>query len=322
MSEEAKSMNCVFIVNPKAGEKDKAILMKRMESAFRMGPHNFIKAVTEKKGDAQNFAREYAEKYGENCLIIACGGDGTVHEIVNGICGTAAKLLVLPLGTGNDFAKKLYGTKKPNSKMIMQRFGLFDGKPCFEVDPIDVIDVDGHKCVNVMSFGFDTKIETVGRKIAAKAPILGANAYNVAVAACLFTSMKYRIHVDFDTISEDGAYGKFVEDLDYTLMAVCNGSYYGGGFCPAPRSCLTDGILDVCYVEAVDVPKAIPIIPLYSKGTADQSTYVHTLRVTGGSVSSVDGKALNGNCDGENFMDILVNFKVLPHALNLCVFKN
>lgn len=315
-------MNFIFIVNPIAGERDKNNLLRRMESAIRMSEHNFIKVETGKPGDAVNIAREYAGEYGENGVIVACGGDGTIHEIVNGIAGTKTALLVLPLGTGNDFCKKVYGTRKPNIELIMKRFGLLNANVQYKVMPIDVIDVNGTKCINVMSFGFDTAVETLGRKIAAKAPVLGKNAYNVAVVPCLFHSMKHEMEVDLVTVNQDGTYGRHQERMRFTLMAFCNASYYGGSFCPAPDSRLDDGILDWCHVDLLNIPEALPIIPHYSKGDADQYSDKVTLeRVVSGTLRSIDGRPLKGNCDGENLDDTIVEFKVLPKAVHLCIPK-
>lgn len=312
-------MNFIFIVNPIAGEKDKNNLVRRMESSIRMSHHTFIKAETHKPGDAVTIARSFAEKYGEDGVIVSCGGDGTIHEIVNGISGTKIGLMALPLGTGNDFCKKIYHTKKPNVELVMKRFGLLDANIRFDIMPIDVIDVNGTKCVNVMSLGFDTKVETIGRKIAGKLPFLGKQAYNLAVLPCLFTSMKYQADIDLVTM-KNGVQERRKERMDFTLMAFCNASYYGGGFCPAPNSKLDDGILDWCYVDVMNIPKAIPVIPRYAIGDADQrSDMVHLEQVVSGKITSVDGSSLQGNCDGENFDYSEVNFKVLHKAVNLYV---
>lgn len=313
-------MNFIFIINPIAGEKDKNNLIRRMESAIRMSHHTFIKAETKGPGDAEQIAKEYAAKYGGDGVIVSCGGDGTVHDIVNGIAGTETCLMVLPLGTGNDFCKKIYGTKKPNIELIMKRFGLLDTNVNYRVMPIDVIQVNDKKCVNVMSLGLDTKVETMGRKMAAKLPFLGESAYNLAVIPCLFTSMRNEVYAELVTVNEDGTYGSYNGPIQFTLMAFCNASYYGGGFCPAPDSKLDDGILDWCHMDVLTIPQALPIIPRYLMGDAHQrSDKVHLKQVVSGKLASLDGSPLPGNCDGENFHDAQVEFRVLPKAIKLCV---
>lgn len=312
-------MNFVFIVNPIAGEKDKQNLVKRMESAIRISENNFIREDTKAPGDAKRISAEYAKRYGSDCVIVSCGGDGTVHEIANGLAGTDARLLVLPLGTGNDFAKTVYKNKKLSIETVMKRFGLLDGNIKFDVKPIDVIDVDGVKCINIMSFGHDTLIETTGRKLMAKVPKLGKQAYDVAMVRCLFKSMKYKINVDLETINDDGTSGRINEALDYTLMAICNASYYGGGYCPSPNAVLDDGVLEICWVDSINLFEAMPIIPKYTKGRAAESPRVHTAKIVKGTIKSIDGTLLPGNYDGENFLSREVHFAVEKGAINLCM---
>ena len=121
-------MKYIFIVNPIAGNDDKSIIFARMKSTFRQIDDEMIIESTKYKGDAVNIAKRYSEKYGKDCVIVSCGGDGTVHEIANGLAGTDTPMMVLPLGTGNDFAKKIYGTKKINVENVVKAFGLYSGK--------------------------------------------------------------------------------------------------------------------------------------------------------------------------------------------------
>ncbi len=315
-------MKYIFIDNPIAGNKDNHILFEQVKSAFRMSSDEMILEETKGPKHAMEIAANYADKYGKDAVIVSCGGDGTVHEISNGLCGKETPLMILPLGTGNDFAKKIYGTKKINAQNVIKSFGLHTGNIRYKIKPIDLIDYNGEVCNNVMSYGLDTKVETIGRKIAAKIPKLEATAYNIAIIPCVLQSMKYHINIELNCI--DSAGRPFVmkkTPMEYTLMAICNASYYGGGFCPAPNSVLDDGLLDLCYVDSVNLIQALPLIPKYSAGTAAETKpkIVHSCFVTSGRIWSTDGKPLLGNCDGENFDYTEVNFKVLPKALNLCM---
>ena len=83
---------------------------------------------THAQGEAKLIAQKYAAQYGSDCVIVSCGGDGTVHEIANGLANTDTPLLLLPLSTDNDFAKKVYGTKKINVENVIKAFGFYSGK--------------------------------------------------------------------------------------------------------------------------------------------------------------------------------------------------
>lgn len=315
-------MKYIFIENPIAGNKDRQMLFKQVQSAFRMIDDEMIIEETHYRGHAKEISRAYAEKYGDGCVIVSCGGDGTVHEIANGLAHTDTPLMILPFGTGNDFAKKIYSTKKIDSGNVVKAFGLHNGKIRYKIMPIDLIDYNGEKCINVMSYGLDTKVETIGRKIAGKVKFLGQQAYNIAVVPSILQSLHYQINFELDCVGRDGKPYKWTETpSDYTLFAVCNASYYGGGFCPAPDSRLDDGLLDFCKVDAINLAQALPLIPKYSAGTANEeaSDKIHTGYLTGGRIWSTDGSALLGNCDGENFDYSEVVFRIEKKALKLCV---
>lgn len=315
-------MKYIFIENPIAGNKDRQMLFKQVQSAFRMIDDEMIIEETHYRGHAKEIAAQYAEKYGDECVIVSCGGDGTVHEIANGIAHTQTPLMILPFGTGNDFAKKIYKTKKIDASKVVKAFGLHNGKIKYKIMPIDLIDYNGEKCINVMSYGLDTKVETIGRKIAGKIKFLGQQAYNIAIVPSVLQSMRYQINFELDCVDREGTPYKWSQaPSDYTLFAICNASYYGGGFCPAPDSRLDDGLLDFCKVDAVNLMEVLPLIPKYSEGTANEeaSDKIHTGYLTGGRIWSTDGSALLGNCDGENFDYSEVVFKIEPKALKLCI---
>ena len=317
-------MKYVFIENPIAGTKQKQLLFKEVQSALRWkdGAEMVIEE-TQYKGHAKEIAAKYAAEYGENCVIVTCGGDGTVHEVANGLAGTDTPLMILPFGTGNDFCKKIYGTKKLDPISIVKAFGLHNGELKYKVQPIDLIDYNGEKCINVMSYGLDTIVETIGKKMADRVKFLGHQAYNIAIVPSIMRSLKYQINVDIDCVDADGNPYKIQgEPLDYTLFAICNGSYYGGGFCPAPNSKLDDGILDYALVGPVNLAQALPLIPKYNAGTIEgASDKVRCGYMVGGRVWSVDGNPLLGNCDGENFNYSEVVFKVDKNALKLCLIE-
>jgi YegS/Rv2252/BmrU family lipid kinase len=320
-------MKYIFVVNPIAGNDDKTKIFSRIKSTFRLIDDEMIIEETLQPGDAQKIAAKTAQKYGSDAVVVSCGGDGTVHEIANGLAGTDTPLMVLPLGTGNDFAKKVYGTKKINVENVIKAFGLYNGKIKYDVKPIDLIDYNGEKCINVMSFGLDTLVETIGRKIAGKFPFLGHQAYNLAVFPVITKPLHYTISYDITCFNKETGeeYQMTEDDKDYALFAICNASYYGGGYCPAPNSLLDDGLLDYALVDGLSLIKALPLVPKYAAGTATQEScgeVLHNGYIKSGRIWMSDGSPLLGNCDGENFDYNEVNFKVEEKALKLCVIKD
>ena len=114
------------------------------------------------------------------------------------------------------------------------------------------------------------------------------------------------------------------DNKDYALFAICNASYYGGGFCPAPNAILDDGRLDFALVNGLSLKQALPMIGKYNNGLANEVTFPGLMSnglIKSGRVWMEDGSPLIGNCDGENFDYNEVNFKVDEKALKLCFIK-
>lgn len=319
-------MKYIFIVNPIAGNDDKKKIFARIKSTFRHLDDEMIIEETHAQNDAKSIAKKYSDLYGKECVIVSCGGDGTVHEVANGLADSDTPMMILPLGTGNDFAKKIYNTKTINVENVIKSFGFYNGKINYDIKPIDLIDYNGEKCINVMSFGLDTVVETIGKKIATKVNFLGHQAYNIAIVSAICKPLHYSIAYDITCVDkETGEEYQITQDnKDYVLFAICNASYYGGGFCPAPNAVLDDGLLDYTLVDGTSVAKALPLIPKYSAGTLtdESSELVHTGYIKCGKIRSTDGGALLGNCDGENFDYSEIDFKVMPKSLKICVIKD
>ena len=320
-------MKYIFIINPIAGNDNKAKILSRIKSAFRGSENEMIIEETQASGDAKHIAAKYAEKYGKDCVIVACGGDGTVHEIAGGLAFSETPMMLLPFGTGNDFAKKVYNTKKTDLEDVITRFGLFEGNPQYDVKAIDLMDYNGDIGINVMSFGLDTVVETIGRKMVEKHSWLGHNAYSLAIIPAVMKPIHYNISFEINCVNRETGEEYTVKEInrDYALFAICNASYYGGGFCPAPDSKLDDGILDYTLVNGLSLVKALPLIPKYSAGTANEETckgFFKNGYLKSGRIWMEDGSNLLGNCDGENFEYSEINLTVREKALKLCVLKS
>ena len=101
--------------------------------------------LTNSIGHACAMAREFGQLHGANGIVFACGGDGTVHEAANGLYGTGSALGVLPLGTGNDFARHILPSLKPAELLPLL--------PKPDIRPIDLVQINDELCINITSFG-------------------------------------------------------------------------------------------------------------------------------------------------------------------------
>lgn len=242
-------MKHLFIINPAAGSMDRTEDY-RAEIQRICVPRglDFEIRVSEHPGHCRELAKAAAEA-GEDVRIYACGGDGTLNEVVSGAAGCPnAAVTVFSGGSGNDFVK-LFSDPKAF-------FHLENLLTANEVD-FDLIDCNGSLSLNICSVGLDARIGTdVGAY--KRFPLLsGFRAYAVSAVINVIKGIAehYRIEVNGEVI-----------DGEKTLVCVCSGQYYGGGFHPVPEADPTDGILDVLVVEKVRRLQVPGVIGKYMKG--------------------------------------------------------
>ena len=321
-------MKYIFIINSSAGGGKYLPLLDEIKKSFsdEKKAEKLVFYYTAEKGDARRLSAEFSDKFGKNCLIIACGGDGTVHECANSLAHTETPLAFLPFGTGNDFARKIFG-KDADAREAAAILGLTTGKPGFRIRNIDLGNVafsDGTSEYfnGIMSLGFDTRVEQVADKISRRAPLVSAASYKLGLGYCLFAeSKKYILNSEFRICNktENGSRRYTVKRrLAYTLIAVCNSSYYGGGYCPAPDAKLNDGILETVIAEPCNFAEICNLAPKYRMGVADISPKIHMITVSGGKFYADAGKEFTVNLDGENKVIQSAEFSVDCKALKLC----
>lgn len=316
-------MKYIFIVNPVSGGGKNIGLIDDIETAFaeKGKSDRFVKKYTEYKGHAREIASEYSEKYGKDCIIVACGGDGTVHECANGLAYTETPLAVLPMGSGNDFSAKLY-EPKCSPYTVAEELGFLSAAPKMRIRSIDMGKCNGSYFVGVMSMGFDTSVEVYADKISRKIPKAAPLAYKLGLAAALPGKKKFSVNADISVQSTaNGRTRRYPirRRLDFTLIAVCNSGFYGGGFCPSPDAVLNDGLFEMCIASPCSFADICYIAPMYKKGVAAEiSRKVKLITVLGGKFTSTDGKPFVINCDGENMVSDCAEFSIEHKSLRLC----
>lgn len=306
-------MKFIFILNPIAG-KHKALelkdaISKRFEE-LGMEEQCFIH-FTERPLHAIELAREYAEKYGKDAIIYACGGDGTINEVANGIIGTEAVLSVIPSGTGNDLIKTLFEIKNP--------IRIIENILDYKTKKIDSATLDGRTFVNISSLGFDTIVGDKAKQLVAKAKFLGGFAYFIAIFICLFGKNYSRMRYHFETTEENGKETVYENEMDFVLAAIANAKFYGGLFQPCPMADMSDGYIDVCVIKRISIPKILTMIPKYIKGTHINDPAATFYKVKKGYMEGV-GEKLLVNCDGESFIKERVDLEIFPLSINVAFY--
>ena len=206
--------------------------------------------LTKKQGHATEIAQKLCQT-GESLRFYACGGDGTVNEVANGIIGyDNAAMSVIPVGTGNDFLKNFGG----DMDKFRDAENLWNG-PQF---PMDAIDVNGRVALTIACSGIDARVARDVHKYS-ESPILDGKSSYIAslLVNFLFKGIGSHWTVELD--------GETIED-DFSLVSVCNGRYYGGGFMPVAEARMDDGVLNTLVVKKVSRGAFIKFVGPYSKG--------------------------------------------------------
>lgn len=241
-------MKHIFIINPTAGKKRSTKALVDSIQALEL-PCEIV--FTEGPGDARRAAREAAESGGE-VRIYACGGDGTLNEVVNGAAGyDNAAVTNVPIGTGNDFLK-IFG------KECRARFSDLRALSQGPQAVMDLIDCNGHLGIDIVCTGLDARVAADKDRYNGFPLVTGIGAYVIsAVANVLFKDIAVPTVVDCGDLHFNG---------ETSLVCVCNGRYYGGGFMPVGDNMPDDGLLEVLVVRKVSRLTFFRLVAKYGSG--------------------------------------------------------
>ena len=290
-------MKHLFIINPAAGSRDRTEAYSRQihEVCGAKGLDYEI-CVSSGPGDCTCLAREAAQT-GEEYRIYACGGDGTLNEVVAGAAGFAnAAVTVFSGGSGNDFVKLF---DDPKAFFDLER--LVD----HEETEFDLICCNDDFSLNICSVGLDARI---GTDVAhyKRLPLLhGFRAYVVSTVVNLFKGIAEHYVVEVNGERIDG---------EQTFVCVCNGRFYGGGFNPVPEADPADGWLDVLLVKKVSLLQVPAVIGKYKNGRYKElPRLVRHLRTK--SIRIICDKPTPINLDGELRTAQVVQMEVAKEKL-------
>ena len=290
-------MRHIFIINPRAGKKKSTQLLERDIRALDV-PCEII--YTKKPGDARRAARMAAET-GEEARIYACGGDGTLNEVVNGAAGFVnAAVTNVPIGTGNDFLK-IFG------KSARQRFLDLKALSAGPQTAMDLIDCNGHLGIDIVCTGVDARIAADKDRYNALPLVNGIGAYIMsAVANVLIRGVGEPAAVDCGDLHYEG---------EATLVCVCSGRYYGGGFMPVGDNMPDDGQLEVLVVRKVSRLTFFRLITAYGQGKyRDYPDLIWYRREN--SVTVRGGRELPVAVDGEVLWEKELNIRLSDKKVN------
>ncbi|MGP4052273.1 diacylglycerol kinase [Streptomyces sp. 2A115] len=241
-----------LFVNPTAGRGRGARAAQPAASALRAAGFSVRTVLGENPDDALTRARAAVE--GGTGALVAVGGDGMAHLALQAVAGTRTPLGLIAVGTGNDFARALgLPVRDPAGAGRVVAEALKGAR----LRDIDLGRVDGGSWFGtVLASGFDSRVNDRGNRMRWPA---GRFKYDLAMLAELaaFKPFPYRITLD------DGE----VREVEATLVAVGNGSSYGGGMKICAGADLTDGLFDITVVGDCSRGALLRVFPKVYKGT-------------------------------------------------------
>lgn len=290
-------MRRLFIVNPNAG-KGRALRIWNQLSQFLMEKNvEFDFHFTTRPGEATEFARNNGSRFDQ---VIAIGGDGTVHEAVNGIVGYEVAFGVIPAGTGNDFARLFNWNLHPvqEAERILRNQTVL----------VDLVRMHDRLFINVAGMGFDATVanDTNQSRILKR---LGAMGYVASVLKNLPRFQATHAEIDVD--------GKRYEFEEVLLIAVGNAVSYGGGMRITPQADCRDGVLDICVVSGISKLELIRVFPQIFTGRHISHENVTMMR--GQKIRVETKEPFLIHADGEITGKTPELFEVMPNSIRLIV---
>ena len=311
------------ILNPAAGNRRAGRARARLREALQESGARFEIVQTERPDHAAALARSAAASFD---AVVAAGGDGTLQEVATGLLGDehGAALGVIPLGTGNDFAR-LLGVPKTPAAAVRALLGA-------EVVPVDAglvrwRDADGpHRreavFVNAVGVGFDA---LAAAEAARFKWFRGRSGYAAAVLKALRIWPQPEIEVRrvgaavaSAPTPEPAVPGEVLYQGRFFLVGVGNGVSVGGGFRLTPEARYDDGLLDLCLVAApLSVPRIAQLLPRAIVGHHLGQPEVTSGRVRGLALQIAEGVPIH--VDGEvltrSAVEVMV--EVVPGAFRM-----
>ncbi|MCD8201101.1 MAG: diacylglycerol kinase family lipid kinase [Clostridia bacterium] len=257
-----------LIFNGLAVKGKKSKYVEKVKSVFDGAGLDYKVYVTERTGHASEMAKEITSSE-DGATIIACGGDGTLHEVLNGVADiSSCRLGLIPIGTGNDFAAACHLPKNVSdaAKMIISREPVF----------IDCIELSsGLRSVNAVGMGIDVDI----LQRAYRGRYRGRLKYIFATIRALVRFKGYKFTIEID--------GKTSEHFGI-LTCLGNGRQIGGGIRLFPTYLLNDGYMVVNLTDFVSRGKVIPQFLRIMAGNIEKLK----------AVTLVKAKKVRVTCDG------------------------
>ncbi|MBQ3488971.1 MAG: YegS/Rv2252/BmrU family lipid kinase [Clostridia bacterium] len=304
-------MKHIFVVNPAAGKgKNLPAMLSAITYACEELEVKYEIYHTKTIGDGTKFVSEKCKAFPNTKMrFYACGGDGTLFEVLNGAVGyDNAEITVIPAGTGNDFIKT-FQNPEYFSDVKRQILGI--------AEQMDLLKYNNKYSLNIVNIGFDCDVVQKVSEIKRKSLVPSKLAYIMGIADTFTKPLgkNFKVLIDDNELIEK----------DFMLCAMANALYYGNGFKAAPLAKVNDGYMDLCLVDRVSRSKFIKIISKYKAGLhvdENRNSKYPFLRYQKCKKVVIESKEIIGVCgDGEISPIRKVVIEIVPKAISFSIPK-
>ncbi len=173
--------------------------------------------------------------------------------------------------------------------------------------PTDILTYGKDKyCINVLNMGFDAMIAKNIDKFRKVPLVSGSTKYNMSIIYTLSSSKNFKFKINCNE--------KILKNK-FTLIAIANGKFYGGGIIPCPNAKVNDNIMDCCIIQSTDLLDKLKLLPKYKKGTHENISKVEILKTK--EIKIVSTRQFPVSSDGEVFYTNRLHVKILPKSINI-----
>ena len=281
----------LVVVNPKAGVGAAASLATQIVGFLQSRSISYRMISPNSAVETNLLVREALQK-NEVTKLLSVGGDGLFHLLLQLAIEFKVPLAIAPGGTGNDFYRTLGWFESDLTEYLEH---LISTEPSL----VDVGVVDGEYFGAVLSSGFDSVVNERANKLHWPK---GPAKYNAAIVLEFpkFKAIDFKIYAD-----------EKILEVEAMLIAIGNGSSYGGGMQVCPDADLQDGLLDIMILHPVSKIEFIKVFPTVYKGTHIEHPQVEVIRAKRVRIES----AAIAYADGERIGQLPVQVESLPQSL-------
>lgn len=274
-------MKYIFIVNPVAGRGKALKLVPKIEKICIERKLEYEIRYTKIEKSATQIAREYIDG---GYIIYSVGGDGVLNQVLNGIVGTNNILGIIPAGSGNDFYKVLKDREEGKIE-------------------IDIGRINNTYFINTACIGIDAEVGN-NTDLFRDTIVPVSQLYNASI---VYTFLTYKFRkIKFVTPTK-------ITKKEYTIISICNGKFYGGGYCIAPKAEINDGLFDIYYADKLNRIQILYLISKLKKGNHEGKRKVHKFRTN--HVELETDNKITFNIDGEKLTDNKFVIDLIPKAV-------